>query len=77
MYVNIMTWLSFCVIYEVDFVYCVFYKKKKNIEYMIIYGVLPTVYAGKCPKPEQFLKAEHLLKHVFPYRDRSFYGPDH
>ena len=33
-------------------------------------------YTGKCPKPEQFLKAEHLLKHAFPYRDRSFYGPD-
>ena len=31
---------------------------------------------GKCLEPEQFLKAEHLLKHVFPYRDRSFYGPD-
>jgi len=31
---------------------------------------------GKCLKPEQFLKAEHLLKHAFPYRDRSFYGPD-
>jgi len=31
---------------------------------------------GKCLKPEQFLKAEHLLKHVFPYRDPSFYGPD-
>jgi len=30
---------------------------------------------GKCLKPEQFLKAEHLLKHAFPYRDRSFYGP--
>ena len=22
------------------------------------------------------LKAEHLLKHALPYRDRSFYGPD-
>ena len=33
-------------------------------------------YTGKCLKPEQFLKAEHLLKHAFPYRDRSFYGPD-
>jgi len=31
---------------------------------------------GKCLKPEQFLKAEHLLKHAFPYRNRSFYGPD-
>ena len=34
------------------------------------------IYTGKCLKPEQFLKAEHLLKHAFPYRDRSFYGPD-
>jgi len=32
---------------------------------------------GKCLKLEQFLKAEHLLKHSFPYRDQSFYGPDH
>jgi len=31
---------------------------------------------GKCPKPEQFLKAEHLLKHAFPYCNRSVYGPD-
>jgi len=22
-------------------------------------------FTGKCPKPEQFLKAEHLLKHAF------------
>jgi len=34
------------------------------------------MYTGKCLKPEQFLKAEHLQKHVFPYRDRSLYGPD-
>ena len=32
--------------------------------------------SGKCLKPEQFLKAEHLLKHAFLYRDQSFYGPD-
>jgi len=38
--------------------------------------VAPSVCTGKCLKPEQFLKAEHLLKHAFPYRDRSFYGPD-
>jgi len=31
---------------------------------------------GNCLKPEQFLKAEHLLKHAFRYRDRFFYGPD-
>jgi len=31
---------------------------------------------GKCLKPEQFLKAKHLLKHAFLYRDKSFYGPD-
>ena len=39
------------------------YKKSKSI-------------TGKCLKPEQLLKAEHLLKHAFPYRNRSFYGPD-
>jgi len=34
------------------------------------------MYTGKCLKPEQFLKAEHLLKNAFRYCDRFFYGPD-
>ena len=34
------------------------------------------VITGKCPQPEQFLKAEHLLKHAFPYHNRYFYGSD-
>ena len=34
-------------------------------------------YTGKCLKSEQFLKAEHLLKHAFPYHNRSFYDSDH
>jgi len=38
--------------------------------------VLDLFSTGKCLKSEQFLKAEHLLKHAFPYRDQSFYGPD-
>jgi len=28
--------------------------------------IIGNEYTGKCPKPEQFLKAEHLLKHAFP-----------
>jgi len=39
-------------------------------------NLMASLYTGKCLKSEQFLKAEHLLKHAFPYRDRSFYGPD-
>ena len=39
--------------------------------YHILYNI-----TGKCLKPEQFLKAEHLLKRAFSYRDQSFYGPD-
>ena len=38
-------------------------------------NVFKNYCTGKCLKSEQFLKAEHLLKHVFPYPDRSFYGP--
>jgi len=30
------------------------------------------MYTGKCLKSEQFLKAEHLLKHAFSYCDRFY-----
>jgi len=39
--------------------------------------VCHVIITGKCLKTKQFLKAEHLLKHAFPYRNGSFYGPDH
>jgi len=44
--------------------------------YFIFITIFLMCTTGECLKPEQFLKAEHLLKHAFPYRDRSFYGPD-
>ena len=34
--------------------------------------VLNVDFTGRCLKSEQFLKAEHLLKHAFPYRDQFF-----
>jgi len=49
------------------------YEEKKRLS---ILHTQYCVHTGKCLKPEQFLKAEHLLKHALPYSDRSFYGHD-
>ena len=57
-----------------------FYNNNLRGLYKIIIGANENPFIGytvlKCLKPEQFLKAEHLLKHAFPYRDQFFYGPD-
>jgi len=39
--------------------------------FVVLYGLIHDLQLY-----HYFLKAEHLLKHAFPYGNRSIYGPD-
>ena len=60
------------------FFFIFFYLYLKNYFYFQVWLVVQSLdgrCTGRCLKPKQFLKAEHLLKHAFLYRDQFFYGP--